>query len=44
MSCITTAEASYFNFDNALTLEFGPLEIVHRWKRMPDCDEFVGTR
>lgn len=29
---------------NALTLEIGPFEIVHRWRRMPECDEFVGAR
>ena len=27
-----------------LTLDFGPFEIVHRWKCMPECDEFVGAR
>ncbi|CAB4023736.1 leucine-zipper-like transcriptional regulator 1 isoform X2 [Paramuricea clavata] len=27
-----------------LTLEFGPYETVHRWERMPACDEFVGAR
>lgn len=27
-----------------LTLDFSPSEIVHRWKRMPECDEFVGAR
>jgi hypothetical protein len=27
-----------------LTLDFGPFETVHEWKRMPSCDEFVGTR
>ncbi|KAG8245148.1 Kelch motif [Homalodisca vitripennis] len=26
-----------------LNLEFGPFETVHRWKRMPECDEFVGA-
>lgn len=31
-------------FDNGLTLYFGPFETVHRWKRMPECDEFVGAR
>ncbi|XP_044740473.1 leucine-zipper-like transcriptional regulator 1 isoform X2 [Chrysoperla carnea] len=31
-------------FDNNLTLEFGPFETVHKWKRMPECDEFVGAR
>lgn len=30
-------------FDN-LTLDFGPCETVHRWRRMPACDEFVGAR
>ncbi|KAF2894638.1 hypothetical protein ILUMI_11536 [Ignelater luminosus] len=44
MSCITNAEASSSAFDNGLTLEFGPLETVHRWNRMPECDEFVGAR
>ncbi|XP_076107039.1 leucine-zipper-like transcriptional regulator 1 [Mytilus galloprovincialis] len=27
-----------------LTLDFGPFETVHRWTRMPECDEFVGAR
>ncbi|XP_014247262.1 leucine-zipper-like transcriptional regulator 1 [Cimex lectularius] len=27
-----------------LTLDFGPVETVHCWKRMPECDEFVGAR
>uniref|UniRef100_A0A0D9RKB8 Leucine-zipper-like transcriptional regulator 1 n=1 Tax=Chlorocebus sabaeus TaxID=60711 RepID=A0A0D9RKB8_CHLSB len=27
-----------------LTLNFGPLETVHRWRRLPPCDEFVGAR
>ena len=27
-----------------LTLDFGPFETVHRWKGMPECDEFVGAR
>lgn len=31
-------------FDNVLTLEFGRFETVHKWKRMPECDEFVGAR
>ncbi|XP_006821248.1 leucine-zipper-like transcriptional regulator 1 [Saccoglossus kowalevskii] len=33
-------------FDHAegLTLDFGPFETVHRWRRMPECDEFVGAR
>ncbi|KAH9502451.1 Leucine-zipper-like transcriptional regulator 1 [Bulinus truncatus] len=27
-----------------LTLDFGPIETVHMWKPMPECDEFVGAR
>lgn len=27
-----------------LTLNFGPSETVHRWRRLPPCDEFVGAR
>lgn len=27
-----------------LTLDFGPFETVHRWRQMPNCDEFVGAR
>ena len=27
-----------------LTLDFGRFETVHRWKRMLECDEFVGAR
>lgn len=27
-----------------LTLNFGATETVHGWKRMPECDEFVGAR
>eukprot|EP00095_Tigriopus_kingsejongensis_P011479 snap_masked-scaffold626_size122949-processed-gene-0.20 protein:Tk11479 transcript:snap_masked-scaffold626_size122949-processed-gene-0.20-mRNA-1 annotation:"leucine-zipper-like transcription regulator 1 isoform x2" len=27
-----------------LTLDFGPVERVNRWQKMPDCDEFVGAR
>lgn len=33
---MTTAEC--------LTLDLGPFETVHRWQRMPECDEFVGAR
>uniref|UniRef100_A0A7M4E9A6 Leucine zipper like post translational regulator 1 n=1 Tax=Crocodylus porosus TaxID=8502 RepID=A0A7M4E9A6_CROPO len=27
-----------------LTLNFGPFETVHRWRRLPPLDEFVGAR
>lgn len=30
--------------ENCLTLDFGPFENVHRWRKMPECDEFVGAR
>nr|CAD7431223.1 unnamed protein product [Timema monikensis] len=43
--------AKPLNFENCwtdatecLTLDFGPFETIHRWKRMLDCDEFVGAR
>ncbi|XP_018355664.1 PREDICTED: leucine-zipper-like transcriptional regulator 1 [Trachymyrmex septentrionalis] len=29
---------------DAMTLNFGPFETVHRWQRMPECAEFVGAR
>lgn len=41
---IARSEVLNATFDSGLTLEFGPLETVHRWKRMPECDEFVGAR
>ncbi len=28
----------------SLSLDFGPFETVHKWKKMPDCDEFVGFK
>lgn len=27
-----------------LTLDFGPVEKIHRWIEMPSCDEFVGYK
>lgn len=41
---IASVDVLSTTFDSGLTLEFGPLEAVHRWKRMPECDEFVGAR
>lgn len=43
MSGITSTESNA-SFDNHLTLQFGPIETVHQWKRMPECAEFVGAR
>ena len=28
----------------SLTFDFGPFEEVHRWRKMPECDEFVGDK
>ena len=30
--------------DSTLTLDFGPCEPAFRWRKMPELDEFVGTR
>ena len=35
---------NWLESSECLTLDFGPFETVHRWKRMPECDEFVGAR
>ena len=29
---------------DSLTLDFGPFETMFRWRKMPECDEFVGAR
>lgn len=29
---------------DSITLDFGPVETLHRWRKMPECDEFVGAR
>ena len=26
-----------------LTLDFGPFEAIHHWRKMPECDKFVGA-
>uniref|UniRef100_A0AAQ5YFL9 BTB domain-containing protein n=1 Tax=Amphiprion ocellaris TaxID=80972 RepID=A0AAQ5YFL9_AMPOC len=51
MSCKSTKVAPSVDFDHScsdsveyLTLNFGPFETVHRWRRLPPCDEFVGAR
>ncbi|XP_029296134.1 leucine-zipper-like transcriptional regulator 1 isoform X1 [Cottoperca gobio] len=51
MSCRSTKVAPSVDFDHScsdsveyLTLNFGPFETVHRWRRLPPCDEFVGAR
>uniref|UniRef100_A0A8C2CWI7 Leucine-zipper-like transcription regulator 1 n=1 Tax=Cyprinus carpio TaxID=7962 RepID=A0A8C2CWI7_CYPCA len=50
MSCKSKVAPSV-DFDHScsdsveyLTLNFGPFETVHRWRRLPPCDEFVGAR
>lgn len=30
--------------ENSLTLDFSPFETILQWKRMLECDEFVGAR
>ncbi|XP_050307728.1 leucine-zipper-like transcriptional regulator 1 [Anthonomus grandis grandis] len=39
-----TVGDSITTLSEALTLEIGPFEAVHRWKSLPECDEFVGAR
>ena len=38
------SDISWLDSAECLTLDFGPFETVHKWKRMPSCDEFVGAR
>jgi len=38
------SDVSWLDSAECLTLDFGPFETVHKWKRMPSCDEFVGAR
>ncbi|CAH0765579.1 unnamed protein product [Bemisia tabaci] len=55
MACSQPSNSSIVDFEawpdrsdclpsECLTLDFGSFETVHRWKRMPECDEFVGAR
>ncbi|CAG7833679.1 unnamed protein product [Allacma fusca] len=37
-------DGSWPDTPDCMTLDLGPFETVHRWKKMPDCDEFVGAR
>ena len=30
-------------FSDCLTLEFGPFEPIDCWRKMPECDKFVGA-
>lgn len=38
------SSGDYIEGDDGMTLDFGPSEQVHRWRRLPECDEFVGAR
>ena len=38
------APSSSANSGDCLTLDFGPFESVHRWRKMPECEDFVGAR
>ncbi|KAJ6635081.1 Leucine-zipper-like transcriptional regulator 1 like [Pseudolycoriella hygida] len=40
-SCSTL---STYTIENSLNLDFAPIDPIHQWKRMPECDEFVGAR
>ena len=40
----TDFDPSWSESAECLTLDFGPFESVHRWRKMPECDEFVGAR
>ncbi|XP_046841272.1 leucine-zipper-like transcriptional regulator 1 isoform X2 [Xenia sp. Carnegie-2017] len=44
MHCPSESNEKLVDIFENLTLDFGPHETVHRWKRMPACDEFVGAR
>lgn len=37
-------ENPYLESFESLTLDFGPAETVHHWAKLPECDEFVGSR
>ena len=37
-------ENPYLESFESLTLDFGPSETVHHWVKLPECDEFVGSR
>ena len=32
------------SLESSLTLDFGPFETIHCWRKMPECAEFVGAR
>jgi len=40
----TDFDSNWSESAECLTLDFGPFETVHRWRKMPECDEFVGPR
>lgn len=40
----TSSTLSTTTMDNCLNLDFAPMDPIHQWKRMPECDEFVGAR
>ena len=37
-------ENPYLESFESLSLDFGPAETVHHWAKLPECDEFVGSR
>lgn len=44
ISSASTIYTSTSTIDNCLNLDFAPMDPIHQWKRMPECDEFVGAR
>lgn len=44
VSSSPAAAAAATACENSLNLDFTPFETIHQWKRMLECDEFVGAR
>lgn len=40
----TDFDPNWSDAAECLTLDFGPFETINRWRKMPECDEFVGPR
>jgi N-acetylneuraminic acid mutarotase len=42
-SSLSRQGSSPENSADCLTLDFGPFETINRWRKMPECDKFVGA-
>ena len=40
----TDYDSNWSESAECLTLDFGPFEMINRWRKMPECAEFVGPR